>query len=971
MRFYLLAFFSLFAMGMVSAQEFSYLHYNRKDGLAGSIVYCAAEDKDGFLWFGTENGVSRFDGTQFQNFTTADGLPDNEVLRLFVDSRNRVWMLPFKNSVCYYLKGKLHNPENDLILRQLAIGSAISSISEDKYGNIIMTDPRNVYIVSPDQKVKKIDRIDGRQLQVPVGGGLNRDSLFIFFTAVDTPEKLSHLYTFNGSYFLMGGKRQLAGNSCNTSILSPAVNVFRNKDDLFFYPETGRLFTVAIPRNFINISKIDDSLFAVNTSGGAVIYNILTKQVVSHFLKNQSVNAVFRDSEDNLWFMCAGNGVFKIGSLAFHHRFFRDKEHNLSVNCIQKIDSFLYIGTEHSLLWRTNLSLQNVCNKRLNGHIVSRGGILAIAPINKNNLLLGTDMGLKTLENFNICRAIEELTVKTITTGDNFFLVSAMQRVKLFRRGDCKPMDVLWEGRSTCSWSNDSLFYIGTISGLYTIDLQRRKYFLGNDFPIFKNRIADIKVSPDGVVWIATSGQGMAGYKDGRLLYNLTEKDGLSSNICRTIFIAGKDVWVGTDNGISRIRQDGNHFQVTKYTDADGLSSAIVNTIYVEKNIVYVGTTNGLTYFNIEDISTSSFCKLRVTAIKATDRVWTYDTSGLVLPHHKNSIRVEYVGISYRSAGNILYRYRLKGLSDVWQTTRETFLSYPTLPSGKYTLEIVATNKFGIQSEPLQIVFTVEKLFWEKTWVIIVLTVVSGCTIWFFVAMRIRAIRMQNKEKLSTNNRIAELEQMALKAQMNPHFIFNSLNSIQKYVIDKDIIGANKFITDFSRLIRFTLEMSAQSKISIDEEVKYLDTYLQLEKARFGNVFGYRIEVDPAIDRSTYCIPPMILQPYIENSIRHGVRYLERNTGKINIHFIKNDNYLVCTIEDNGIGRKQAQQYKSLMPVEYQSRGMTLTARRLEMMNKTQAVPIVIEIEDLATNDQQPAGTRVAIYFPLQHVINY
>jgi LytS/YehU family sensor histidine kinase len=142
-----------------------------------------------------------------------------------------------------------------------------------------------------------------------------------------------------------------------------------------------------------------------------------------------------------------------------------------------------------------------------------------------------------------------------------------------------------------------------------------------------------------------------------------------------------------------------------------------------------------------------------------------------------------------------------------------------------------------------------------------------------------------------------------------------------------------------------------------------------LEKARFGNVFSSQVEVDPEIDRLTYYIPPMILQPYIENSIRHGVRYLDNNTGKIIIRFIKEENYLVCTIEDNGIGRKQSQLYKSQMPVEYQSRGMTLTARRLEMMNKTQEVPIVVEIEDLVTNDQLPTGTRVAIYFPLQYVI--
>jgi LytS/YehU family sensor histidine kinase len=220
------------------------------------------------------------------------------------------------------------------------------------------------------------------------------------------------------------------------------------------------------------------------------------------------------------------------------------------------------------------------------------------------------------------------------------------------------------------------------------------------------------------------------------------------------------------------------------------------------------------------------------------------------------------------------------------------------------------------------------------------------------------------------NNRMAELEQMALKAQMNPHFIFNSLNSIHKYVMEKDILGANKFITDFARLIRFTLELSSRSKVSIDEEIKYLDTYLKLENARFGNAFSYQLIIDPGIDRQQYHIPPMLLQPYIENSIRHGVRYLQNNTGKITVRFTIKEPYLECAVEDNGIGRKQSQLYKGQTLVEYQSKGMTLTARRLEMMNTNRSIPILLNIEDLETTQATATGTRVVICFPLQDVYN-
>jgi LytS/YehU family sensor histidine kinase len=232
------------------------------------------------------------------------------------------------------------------------------------------------------------------------------------------------------------------------------------------------------------------------------------------------------------------------------------------------------------------------------------------------------------------------------------------------------------------------------------------------------------------------------------------------------------------------------------------------------------------------------------------------------------------------------------------------------------------------------------------------------------VDRRIKKLRRQNDEKMQINNRMTELEQMALKAQMNPHFIFNSLNSVQQYVIDKDLLGANKFITEFSRLIRLTLDISSKTKISVYEEISYLATYLELEKTKFEDKFSYSVVVSPDIDTSDWFIPPMILQPYVENSIRHGVRYRHDKEGYIRVSFRMDEQYLICEVEDNGVGRKKAGQYKSAMPIEYQSKGMTLTAKRIEMLNKNNGAPVLIEIEDLG-QDNMAAGTKVTLRFPL------
>ena len=686
-----------------------------------------------------------------------------------------------------------------------------------------------------------------------------------------------------------------------------------------------------------------------------------------------TINAVIRDSESNLWFATAGKGVFRLGSAAFKNLRFQDKGNELSVCSIRQFSSTLLVGTDRFFLWKIGPGIGEIRKQKVHASARDRGRIVAIEPVDKKSLLLGTDGGLIKLTNFIQSGSTPRTSVKSVSRFGKNFLISTGNAVLLNTDTGLRSYESIWNGRSTCSYGKDSLIYVGTLSGLFTVTPGKKISFLGTEDTVFRNRISDIKEAPDGLLWIATSGGGIAACRGGRLLYTLSERDGLSSNICKNLFISGEDIWVGTDKGLNRVHKNGGvhkqggAFQVTTLTSVDGLCSNIINAVYANGKDVYVGTDKGMTYFQTNEAESKSFCKLRVTAIRTTMHSWEYDTSGMSLPHYQSAIQVEFAGISYRSAGEILYSYRLRGLSDAWQTTRETFVSYPTLPSGEYELDLTATNKFGVQSGMRSIKFSVKKLLWEEKWFVILAIAAGAGALWSLILIRTKKLKRQNQQKIDSNNRMAELEQMALKAQMNPHFIFNSLNSIQKYVITKDIRGANKFVSDFARLMRLTLEISSKSRISIEEEVKYLSTYLELERIRFDNKFQYNIQVDPAIDLSAQSIPPMILQPYVENSIRHGVRYREDDKGRITISFLKNDLFLVCIVEDNGIGRELSGQYKSRTPMEYQSRGMALTERRMEMMNRTQTTSSLINIEDLEGSDGRPAGTRITLQFPLRH----
>ena len=234
-----------------------------------------------------------------------------------------------------------------------------------------------------------------------------------------------------------------------------------------------------------------------------------------------------------------------------------------------------------------------------------------------------------------------------------------------------------------------------------------------------------------------------------------------------------------------------------------------------------------------------------------------------------------------------------------------------------------------------------------------------------FITYLIDTIRKRGRQKTLIAARMAELEQTALLARMNPHFIFNCLNAIQAYIIDRDVHSANEFIGHVSRLVRRTLEISDSSSISLETEIDYISAYMELEKKRFSDRFSYAVRVGQGVPLLQYSIPPLILQPYLENAILHGVCNRSDKEGHIEIRMEMEDDFLVCTIEDNGIGRKQATQCKTALGERHRSLGMALTAKRIDWLNATGQYPISVNVVDREDLAGRPLGTRVIVCFPV------
>jgi ligand-binding sensor domain-containing protein len=948
------------------SQEYSYTHYDSRDGLGSSTVYCMTQDTAGFLWFGTETGVTRFDGTHFKSFTKEDGLPDNDIIQVFADSKGRVWLAPFKKTVCYYHKGIIYNSTNDSLLKKLRIHDNVVRFAEDQAGNILLQEITQVHLIQTNGQITTFSTNGSRPLVYITQIGSRKNGGFWImqdgnvymlkdnrFTLWKT---ITHIYDhihFTSAAMLnekLFWRSRL--DEVNVLSLEDRKNVpylFNNKYEI------------------LNTAVIDSRYAASCTLEGAFIYDMNGMDSIQHHLPGIAISNVFKDSEGSWWFTTMGKGVYRLNSSVALHVQLNEKR--ILKYRIGSLVASKELKQAHSTfnLVRKYASQNGKWEGQSTFTWFNHLPIFSLLTLKDNSVVLGSAFFIQKLTPglMRQTAQIISIAVKAICTHRNTILVATDRYVLSLDQRNLKILDTILRERATCLFSKEDTAYIGTLNGLYQLLPGKKLVNLAEKEKSLQGRITNVKEDANHVVWVATAGEGLVGYRHNEPVRIFSRHNGLSSNICRTLFYENGKLWVGTDKGVNRISVLDPAFPIQKYTISDGLASDIIDAIYVTNKKTFIGTPEGITFFDEEKMTSQSRCDLRFTNIAVAGKNYYPGNNPVQIPHAKNSIQFNYVGISYKSGGDIRYRYRLQGLDSVWHETRETLLNYPALPSGDYQLQLQAINKFDISSQVLTAAFTIEKLLYEKIWFKLLIVVLSMALTSLVMWLIIRRIRSREQEKTSFVKRINELEQLSRKAQMNPHFIFNSLNSIQQYVMDADITGANKFISGFARLIRQTLDFSSRPEISLEEELDYLTNYLDIEKTRLENAFSLSVYVDKTVQPADYYIPPMILQPFVENSVRHGLRFRRDKNGKISITVKREGDHLVCILKDNGIGRKAAMQYKSISPINYQSKGLSLTADRIAMFNREHEQKISMFIDDLEDEAGQALGTRVTISFPV------
>ena len=290
---------------------------------------------------------------------------------------------------------------------------------------------------------------------------------------------------------------------------------------------------------------------------------------------------------------------------------------------------------------------------------------------------------------------------------------------------------------------------------------------------------------------------------------------------------------------------------------------------------------------------------------------------------------------------------------------------FSNLKGGRYIFKLKAANNEHIWTkEPYELEIIVGTPWYKTTWFYAALVLLISGLIYAVYRFRVTQIRKESTIKSEFEKRIATVEMSALRAQMNPHFIFNCLNSIENYIIKNDTKKASEYLNNFGRLVRLILNNSRSNYVNLKDEIEALELYMKMEQMRLRNSFEYKIEIEDGLTPENYEIPPMLIQPFIENSIWHGLINRDGN-GKVRLNFSNGQNVICCTIEDNGIGREAAGKINDSKKVKRKSMGMSITSERIEIINKLYNIENKVKIIDLYNDKNEASGTKVIINIPL------
>ena len=950
--------------GSVFSQSTQTIFYSTGDGLPSNSIYRAVLDNHGFLWIATDNGIAKFDGKNFKVYTTAHGLPDNEITDIFIDSSQRIWVTPFRRTTSYYnpVKDRFENEDSDPELKKIELGNANRG-SVLQYGGIAFCNNQRDFFIYKNGKVTVYK------------GTMN-------LTRAGTPEKIIEFRP--GKYLL------ISPDSIRVFVENRFTRSFPLTND-FFYSEYFNQTLYISSGNKIKKFRVDDKgnvslvlekilpftirIFCRSGKDLAVTtfnrttypVDTATLELKDPLLYNIAVRSVLEDKNGSTWISTIDRGLVKIQQKRISSFTIADKVLNdviaQNFNALAVTGKKIYVGNNYGEVLIYD-GVYDIKKTSLSTEKNMDGVVRKIIEL-KNMMYVSCQTGsfLMDKNTHAIVKRFEgkeNLSTKSaLLLNDSVLLLGSHSIASKYNVATNKVTASIIKRVTALGVNKSREIYIGSNDGLFRWDKDSLFYF-GKEYKALSYRVNTMFNTADDLLWVGLGSDSLLVIKNNRLIRSIPLGDIIPGNVCKSLYsnIPGV-VWLGTNKGLNKIQYQLSDDKLIYYNTffglADGLIGEQVNDITIFKDTVYAATTGGISYLPaslhlpISDITTF----ITRVSIHGSD---TLVLKKYTLPYDKNDISIYFSGADL-TGYYPLFEYRIN--TGDWLKTDKNNIELSLAP-GKYEIQIRGLKRDGsasAQSETISVY--VKTPFW-KSWVFWTVIVLSLFILGFFILeTRNKQKRKAEVEKVLTEKKLTELEMQALKAQINPHFVFNCLNSIKGFIFDKDFQQADKYLDKFSDLMRSTIDNSDASIISLQNEINYLDNYLQLEKLRFEDKFNYSIQVSDDVDKEKCFVPAMLLQPYVENSIRHGIRFLENKKGQININVFTENNFLVCEIDDNGIGREKAAALKSKRHIEYQSKGMNISRRRAELYKIEQEVTDKKDEHGIAT------GTTITVKIPL------
>jgi ligand-binding sensor domain-containing protein len=934
MRLLTLLIFLVSTSSLILAQRFSFIEYNTNKGLPQSQVNTIAQDNVGYLWIGTYGGLARFDGENFKNFGRNKGLLNNRVTKLAVINGvlyiGHPQGISIKNNDNTFVSIPYSNTS---LLEDVSGFATIDStvyVSTNGGGLFAIENKKLIPIKNSPPRIRDLIRYkDNIYLATRTG-------LFLFdgnkFRLIDKSNEIS----FSG---MSNDDQQLLATSFNGKLYQIDTDLEKIKpilsnDYLLFRNVTvdHQKYKWINSRDGILLIKAADTLRITEDSG----------------LPTNDIDVVFEDSENNIWIGTNGKGLIRFTDEVFTY-YNEDSGFPSDLIIAMEIDAY-------DNKWISTID-QGVFKMDPSGEITKIDFIpSAVWQIvcADDVVLFASNFGLFTYDHSQFKSFYKEEDnlpsnrIKGIhSLDDSTFLISTTEGGILFD----KKSKQLKEGKEIFKKiknvrdfaSKGETLYAAATNGIYTIKEGRITQ------EHFDSGINCIELDNKGRLWVGTE-NGLFVYNQGKYKRIFLEKE---NSLEFVNFLQKYDtlMFIGTNNGLYEIGSNQQH----KYHY--GITSGLIdletnlNSNFLEDNrYLWFGTASGLMKMDLH--LRASLMKTTLPRVQLTDiivnnkeldqtQVNTFNSKNnntLTIKYADKNVSFKFDGIYMTNPESLRYSYFLEGFSNEWtRPTKSPNASFTNLPPGKYIFKFKVNNGVDKTSKIFTVPIEVLPPFYLTWWFYLIVGILIILIVLTIDRARTKRLETKNYQiKLEFQNKLSKLEQQSLNASMNRHFIFNSLNSIQYYINTSDTRSANKYLSRFAKLIRKNLDSSyhEDGMVALSDEIERLKLYLDLESMRFIDRFDYSIDIEDSVETDLLKVPAMFLQPFVENSIIHGVLPLKDKKGKIDIIISDHMDHIRIEIKDNGVGIEDSQTNKKEDLNGHRSQGMLIARGRIELLQK-------------------------------------